>query len=391
MFAKRRLPSFSAILLFSRLSLFLKSLPSLAKQQLILFSTFLVFFLWYSNRKILLFSHAFEKQKNILVRFFMIKRGRYSRPFLHITAMAVLWIGVLLAPYLADTYPVFSSNANVLSAQTQVQAQSIVVDSDVFSTQESQKPRDKIITYTVQNGDTISSIAKKYGISEDSVRWENDLTSDNITVGDELAILPVTGIAHKVQKGESVYTIAKKYDTNPQAIVDFPFNDFANPETFTLVEGQIVIVPEGVKPEEQPTYVRPRPRQLATGPANVLASGFAWPSQGYLSQYYTWYHPGIDIAGDVGTPVVAATNGTVSEVYTGGWNGGYGIHVIIAGANSTTLYAHMSGVNVSVGDSVSAGKTTIGWIGLTGRTTGPHVHFEVRTAGGSVNPLSVLN
>lgn len=391
MFEKRRLPSFSGDLLFSRLLLILKNLSTLAKQQLGHFFQFLVFLLWYINRKILLFSLGFEKNKNVLVRFFMMKRGRYSRPFLHITAMAVLWIGVLLAPYLADTYPVFSSNANVLSAQTQAQAQSIVVDSDVFETEESVKPRDKVITYTVKNGDTISSIAKKYGISEDTIRWENDLTSDNITVGDELDILPVTGIAHKVQKGESVYTIAKKYDTNPQAIVDFPFNDFANPETFTLVEGQIVIVPEGVKPEEQPTYVRPR-RQLATGPVDILPSGFAWPSQGYLSQYYTWYHPGIDIAGDVGTPVVAATNGTVSEVYTSGWNGGYGVHVIISGANgSTTLYAHMSGVNVSVGDSVSAGKTTIGWIGLTGRTTGPHVHFEVRTAGGSINPLSVLN
>ncbi|MBI4079145.1 MAG: M23 family metallopeptidase, partial [Candidatus Levybacteria bacterium] len=161
--------------------------------------------------------------------------------------------------------------------------------------------------------------------------------------------------------------------------------------TFSLVEGQIVVVPDGVKPEEQPTYVRPR-RQLAAGPSEILASGFAWPASGYISQGYTWYHPGIDIAADYGTPIVAATNGTVSEVYSGGWNGGYGIYVTIAGANaSTTLYSHLSATNVNPGDTVTGGKTTIGWIGMTGRTTGPHVHFEVRTSGGSTNPLSVLN
>lgn len=389
---KRHLPSFSlSLLIANTLSLAKATLPAV-RQQLFLISKFILFFLWYSNKKLLIFSRIFEKQKNILVRLFMMKRGRYSRPFLHVTAMGVLWAGVMLAPYLADTYPVFSQNANVLSAQTvAAKEQSVVVDSDVFETEISQKPRDKVITYTVQNGDTISSIAKKYGISEDTIRWENDLASDNITVGDELAILPVTGIAHKVQNGESVYTIAKKYDTNPQGIVDFPFNDFANPETFSLVEGQIVVVPDGVKPEEQPTYVRPR-RQLAAGPSEILASGFAWPASGYISQGYTWYHPGIDIAADYGTPIVAATNGTVSEVYSGGWNGGYGIYVTIAGANaSTTLYSHLSATNVNPGDTVTGGKTTIGWIGMTGRTTGPHVHFEVRTSGGSTNPLSVLN
>lgn len=378
------------VLLLRQISDWVRALPDLSKQLASSFWKFLVFFAWYNQKKILLFSHVFEKNKNLLVRFFMVKRGRYSRPFLHITAMGVLWIGVFLAPYLADTYPVFSKPQNVLSAQTDAsEGDSIIVDSDVFETKESQKPRDKVVAYVVQKGDTLSTIAEKFGISEDTIRWENDLTSDDITVGDELRILPVTGILHKVVKGESVYTIAKKYDTNPQGIVDFPFNDFANPQTFTLVEGQMVVVPEGVKPEEQPTYVRPR--QLATGPIQVLPSGFAWPTVGSISQYYAWYHPGIDIATDVGTPIVAATNGTVSEVYTGGWNGGYGIYVVISGANgSTTLYAHMSGVNVSLGQEVLGGKTTIGWVGLTGRTTGAHLHFEVRTVAGSTNPLAVL-
>lgn len=320
----------------------------------------------------------------------MMKRGRYNRPFLHVAAMGVLILGVLVAPFLAETYPVFSKSANLANKVTFAQEQeSITVDSDVFQTKVSKKPRDKVVTYTVQKGDTISTIAKKYDISTDTIKWANNLPNDNLTIGDELQIPPVTGMMHKVESGETVYTIAKKYDTNPQGIVDFPFNDFANPQTFSLVVGQMLVVPDGIKPTEKP--VLPRQRYLATDVKQLAISGIMWPTRGVISQYFAWYHQGVDIASAVGTPIVAAQNGTVSEVYTSGWNGGYGVHIIVQGNNGqTTLYAHMSGVNVSVGDSVAAGSTLVGWIGMTGRTTGPHLHFEVRGANGYINPLAAL-
>jgi len=318
----------------------------------------------------------------------MMKRGRYNRAFLHIVAMSVLGIGVMLAPILAETYPIFAqqSGSNLAIGGSDSE-QSISVDTDVFQTKISQKPREKVTLYTVQKGDTVSTIAKKYNISADSLRWANNLTGDSIAVGDELKIPSVTGILHKVASGDTVYSIAKRYDTNAQAIVDFPYNDFANPQTFSLVVGEIVMVPDGVKPSEQPTYVRPQ-RFIAQGsPSAVAASGFAWPIRGPLSQGFSWYHQALDIESPVGTPVMAAESGTVAAVYVGGWHGGYGTHVIIAGASgNTTLYAHMSNVNVSSGDSVSAGATTVGWVGMTGRTTGPHLHFEVKGA----NPLSYL-
>jgi murein DD-endopeptidase MepM/ murein hydrolase activator NlpD len=199
----------------------------------------------------------------------------------------------------------------------------------------------------------------------------------------------VTGVAHKVVRGDTVYSIAKKYTANAQGIVDFPFNDFANPQTFSLVEGQILIVPEGVPPKETPRIVR---RQFfASGPVEVGATGFTWPARGSINQGYAWYHRGIDIGTDLGTPVVAAHSGRVSEVYTSGWHGGYGIHLLISGDNGyTTLYAHMSGVNVSPGQTVEAGRSIIGWVGLTGRTTGPHLHFEIRGASGFLNPLGLM-
>jgi len=302
--------------------------------------------------------------------------------------MVVLGIGVLLAPFLASTYPVLLSRA-ASNLDSPSQAQSIIVGEDVLKTDVSQKPRDKIITYTVERGDTISTIARKFGISEETVKWANDLTNDNITVGDDLKILPVTGISYKVVKGDTVFSISKRFDTDPQKIVDFPFNDFANPETFSLVEGQILIVPDGVKPSEQP-FIR-RQVFIAQGPVSVSSAGFTWPVHGVIGQFASWYHMAIDILSPTGTPIVAAQSGTVSKVILGTWDGGYGNNVYISdGAGTQTHYAHMSGANVSVGDSVVAGKTVVGWIGMTGRTTGPHIHFEVIKNGALVNPLPYL-
>jgi murein DD-endopeptidase MepM/ murein hydrolase activator NlpD len=349
------------------------------------------FFFFYLKRKIVVFSRSFERNKNVLVKFFLMKRGRYNRPFLHLTTMGVLGVGVLLAPFLADTYPIFSSNASTLLDIEKAGAaqQSIVVGENVFQTEISEKPRDKVIEYTVQKGDTISTVAQKFNISIETIKWSNNLSSDSLAIGDKLEILPVSGIAHKVTSGDTVYTIAKKYDTEAQKIVDFPFNEFANPETFSLIAGQILIVPDGVKPSE------PRPVQrrvyVASGPTTLSPGGFTWPLRGGISQFASWYHMALDITADVGTPIVAGQNGQVTKVSIGTWDGGYGTNVYVENADGfQTHYAHMSSVNVSAGQSVTAGKTVIGWVGMTGRTTGPHLHFEIIKNGVLVNPLGYL-
>ncbi len=372
----------------------LKKHPFLAKNPIdrfiIQFTQFTEFFSKYLKKKVVRSSVYFEKNKNILVKFFMMKRGRYNRPFLHISAMAVLGIGMAFSPIIAGTYPVFSQESQNPEGEAP-QKQSIIVGDNVFSTDISRKPRDKVITYTVQKGDTLSTIARKFGVSVETIQWENDLSGEGIAVGDELQILPVTGVSYKVTQGETIYTIAKKLDTEPQKIVDFPFNDFANPETFSLVAGQTLIVPDGVKPSEQSTYVRPRQAIIAQSPSAVSSAGFAWPVNGGVSQYPAWYHMALDITADVGTPIVAANTGTVSNVILGTWDGGYGNNVYIDSGNGyKTHYAHMSSVYVSPGQSVVAGKTVIGAVGLTGRTTGPHLHFEVIQNGVLVNPLGFL-
>jgi murein DD-endopeptidase MepM/ murein hydrolase activator NlpD len=353
------------------------------------FPDFLNAFYAYLKHRLVAASVIFENNKNILVKFFMMKRGRYSRPFLHFATMGVLTIGVIVAPFLANTYPVFSQNGDNSKISTP-SSQSIVVGENVF-TVASQKPREKAITYTVQRGDTLSTIAQKFGISDNTIKWANDLSGDSITVGDSLQILPVTGMSYKVQSGDTVYSIAKKLNTDAQKIVDFPFNDFANPETFSLVSGQLLMVPDGIKPSEQ-QYIRPQVF-LAQGPSSnsFSASGFTWPAHGMLSQGPTWYHMALDIAAPYGTPIVAAKSGVVIEANSGGWNWGYGTSVVIDhGGGYTSLYGHMEALNVSVGQNVIGGQTVIGWIGMTGRTTGPHVHFEIRQGGVTVNPLSFV-
>ncbi len=356
-----------------------------------LFIEFLAFLYSYFRHHLITIVVFFEGIKNILVHFFQMKRGRYTRPFLHFATIIVIGLGVMVTPLLADTFPLFAGSAQGLDKTPSPNSteQSVAVDTNVFSTQISSQLRNKIIDYTVEKGDTISSIAQKFGISEDTIRWENDLTDDSLTVGDSLKILPVSGIAYKVQSGDTVYTIAKKFATNPQKIVDFPFNDFANPETFSLVVGQILIVPDGVQPSAQGIYSAP---VYASVPefSGEVSGGWIWPIHGLLTQYFTLYHTGLDIAGPVGTPIYAAKSGVVDEASCG-WNYGYGCHVLLDnGGGYQTMYAHMvGGPTVGVGQSVSQGQL-IGYRGNTGNSTGPHTHFEIRIGGHVVNPLPYL-
>jgi murein DD-endopeptidase MepM/ murein hydrolase activator NlpD len=354
---------------------------------------FLSFFLYYLKKKIILFSIGFEKYKNRLVKFFIMKRGRYNRPFLHLATMVVMGIGVLFAPFLASTYPIFSSNASNLQLSASAEpAQSVLAGVEVFKTQQSTE-RDKTINYNVENGDTLSSIATKFGISGDTIRWANNLSeTDTLNVGEQLQILPVTGIQYKVQSGDTIYTIAKKFNVDPQKIADFPFNDYANPETFSLVDGQFLIVPDGVQPSAQPQYNSQQQQQqsqsyIATGPIPVSSGGWYWPVPGLITQYYVWYHQALDIAGSVGTPVIAAHSGTVSYISIGTWDTGYGTNLWIDDGDGTkTHYAHLSEIQVHVGQQVSGGQQ-IALRGDTGNSTGPHTHFEISVNGSLVNPL----
>lgn len=327
----------------------------------------------------------FEAGKGLFVAALYKQRGRLARRLIHSGMAGITALGVAIAPVIANEFPGRKVNPWEIATSSVL---STTAENPDTATLISDKVRDKSINYEVKEGDTVSSIAQKFGVSEETVRWQNDLLGDTIKVGSTLEILPVTGISHKVQKGDTVYSIAKKYDASAQAVVDFPFNAFSNDETFELAIGQTVIVPEGVKPSEQAQA--PRVRQITPDAGTVVASGvFVWPTQGIISQRFVWYHPGIDIANAAAPSVLAADAGTV---VTAGWpdNSGYGNRVIIDHGNgSRTLYGHLSRIFVVPGQRVNRGDP-IGQMGSTGRSTGTHLHFEVIQNGVHINPLSVL-
>lgn len=326
-----------------------------------------------------------EDRKGILVTALYKQRGKMARTLTHSGMATLAALGIMMAPVIAQEFP--GKNINPWEIQTS-QVLSATTESPEIDTLVSDKVRDKILNYEVQEGDTVASIAKKFGIDEDTIRWQNNLTKDRIKVGQTLEILPVTGMAHKVVKGDTVYSIAKKYDSDPQAIADFPFNSFSNDETFELAIGQLVIVPEGVKPAD--IIVSPRIRQITPNAGTVVASGqFVWPTAGTISQNYSWYHKGIDIANSAAPAILAADAG---RVIVAGWpdNTGYGNRVVIDHGNGyKTLYAHMQKIYVISGQTVKRGDA-IGQMGSTGRSTGTHLHFEVIQSGAHLGPLNFL-
>ena len=331
----------------------------------------------------------FETGKGIFVTALYRQRGKHSRRLVHSGMAALAGVGVMIAPVVAQEFP--GRSVDPWSVPTTSSVLSSATENPETSTVYSDKVRGEIIEYEVQQGDTLSTIAEKFNVSIDTIRWQNDLPSENsIKVGQNLEILPVTGISHSVKKGDTVYSIAKKYDVDPQVIVNYPFNTFTNDETFELAIGQSVIVPDGVKPAEIPWSPVARVKQTTPDAGSVVASGaFVWPASGQISQRFVWYHPGLDIANRAAPAVLAADSG---KVVVAGWPDGYGYgnRVIIDHGNGyKTLYAHLSQSYVVAGQSVSRGAS-IGKMGSTGRSTGIHLHFEVIRNGVNINPLSVL-
>lgn len=327
----------------------------------------------------------FEARKGVVVTALYRKRGKLSRTLTHSGMIVIVIVGAMMAPIIAQEFPGKNVNPwNITMAPTVLSAST---DDPSVDTQISSKVRDSIVNYQVLDGDTVSSIASKFGISADTIRWENGLTGDKIKVGQVLKILPVTGVAHTVAKGDTVYSIAKRYDADPQAIVDFPFNTFTDDETFELAIGQTVIVPDGIMPTG--ALATPRPRQMTPNAGAVTASGrFVWPTQGVITQYFSWYHPGIDIANPAEPLDVAADSGHV--IYAGWDSSGYGNMVLIDHGNGfKTRYGHLSQVMVISGQTVAKGQT-IGRMGNTGHSTGPHTHFEIYLNDVRVNPLNYL-
>lgn len=332
----------------------------------------------------------FEKGKDVVAGALYHKRGKYARPFLHSAMMALIFFGGTLGPKFVQS----SINAEEASRQESTGTGGAVLGESLnetgLVTLESDKPWNQVSEYTIKDGDTLSSVAAKFDVSIDSVKWANEKVDwKKIKAGDVVNIPPVTGIVYKVKAGDTIYSIAKKFETNAQGIVDFPLNTFADDETFALAAGQTLIVPDGVMPDA-PAPTLPRFANVLTPDAGAVSGSgsFVWPAYGRITQPFRWYHKGVDIANHDGGAILASDAGTV--IVSGWTNSGYGNHVIIDHGNGyKTLYAHMSSLSVVTGQRVARGAT-LGQMGSTGRSTGTHLHFEIRTGSGFADPLAYL-
>ena len=268
-----------------------------------------------------------------------------------------------------------------------------LVKPDLAATTKGRRPREGLVDYVVQAGDSASTIAAQFGISVNTILWENDLNAYSlIRPGNKLAILPTTGVSHKVTRGETLAAIASRYGVEANLILET--NKLASAAMLSI--GQKLIIPGGKK-----TYYASsasgrnvsgisvitdllKPENLKSIASNKLA----WPTVGArITQYFSWRHHAIDIANKIGTPIYATDAGVVEAA---GWGAGYGNQIVIDhGGGRKSRYGHMSKFYVKKGNTVDKGEV-IGLMGSTGYSTGPHLHFEYIINGVKYNPLNYL-
>ena len=255
------------------------------------------------------------------------------------------------------------------------------------------RTRNVIIEHAVDDGENIGSIARLYDLQTTTVLQANDLSARSlIRPGQKLVIPPVDGLIYTIKSGDTLNKISNTYKSDVDKILAMNGLDSAG----SLSIGQRLILPDGKVPPPPP-----QARQVITTnlgkvftpspAASSSSSRLLWPTSARrITQYFKYGHAGLDIAGPIGTPIYAADDGVV---VTSGWNsGGYGYMILIDHGNGIwTRYGHSSRLLVQKGDRVSRGDV-ISLMGSTGRSTGPHLHFEVLIGGiyNRVNPLDYI-
>ncbi len=257
-------------------------------------------------------------------------------------------------------------NGSPYFTKTQVLATSVGVSEN----------RESIISYKAEKEDTLQSVADMFNISTDTIRWANDLDNDRIKEGDEILILPVTGVIYYVERGDTIGSIARMHKAKADDIISFN-----NIDETKIIPGDRLIIPGGTLPPPPPppspsrTTTQRTPSQTPSPP--VASGNFINPVPGGMITQSTHHYNAVDIYNPCGRPIVAAASGRVTEVARGTWPAGN--FVKIDHGTVVILYAHMQSIYVTPGQHVSQGAQ-IGTVGNTGRTigrTGCHLHFDV--------------
>jgi murein DD-endopeptidase MepM/ murein hydrolase activator NlpD len=274
------------------------------------------------------------------------------------------------------------------------------------------RPRNQVETYTIQKGDTINAIAERFGVTPETIAWSNDRREVWVlSVGAQLYILPEDGVYHQAVGDATIAEIAAQYGvTNPTVVLESEYNNLRGlgPDSVPP-SGTRIVIPGGVaeainwSPGVQTvsggggsgggggdglvTFDPTSPGSCAPQVPGT-AGGWSNPLTYYtFMRGYTSFHPGVDLSAATGTPVAAANSGRV--IFAGRSNYGYGLAVVLSHGAFATLYGHLSAINVGCGNLVGSGQT-IGAVGSTGNSSGPHLHFEIHYGGVPTNPTEIL-
>ena len=242
-------------------------------------------------------------------------------------------------------------------------------------------------TYTLSAADTLWTIANYYGLTAESIAFANAITDPyHLQLGREIVIPPSDGALYTVADGDTVESVAERFKVAPAVIQDYN-RLWLEPQNFApgaQIFVQNAVLPTLPPPPQATTAVITRP---AISAPEAKAGGFlAWPVAGIITQYFWAGHTGVDIAAPYGTGLASSVNGVIDA---NGWVAVGGLHICVQTANLEECYYHLSAAYLPVGTPVTAGQI-VAAIGLTGVTTGPHVHWETKINGQFVNPLAVL-
>ncbi len=341
----------------------------------------------------------------------MIQRMRSHRTPAHVwlsSRIRVLCAGALVISFFTPTY--VPESATLPESDVEFNSRGFLLAEEGFlmktsslTVQGTRSAYSQGIIHTVEPNESIASIAKSASLQPDTIRWANGLTAkDTVKPGQQLLILPVDGVVHKVKRGQNLQTIADLYGVSAPTVAGQ--NKI---QGGYLLAGQELIIPGGKPIVEtpkpvvavKPTKVTPTTPSTATVPPEAKNYTIE-PSYGvlqvpcdcYYTQYYTGVHFGVDMQHRGGSPVFATEAGTVIRA-DNGWNGGYGNVIEIDHGNGlVSLYAHNKTLYVKKGDTVTRGQP-ISFMGNTGRVHGPtgiHLHLEIRLNGVKKNPMLYL-
>lgn len=240
--------------------------------------------------------------------------------------------------------------------------------------------------YEIQRGDSVEKLARRFGITTESILFNNFEIGDPdfLEPGAQLTIPTQDGVVYTVRLGDTLFAIAENYASDVEDILAFEGNQLSSPDQ--LVEGATILLVGG-----SASIVF----GFGSGGAVTAIPSFRWPLGGILTDFYgtprgnrRGFHAGIDLSAPTGTFVGSSAPGIVVQA---GWDGAYGNSVLVDhGGGVLTRYAHMSHIDVFLGEAVEPGSL-IGFVGSSGYSTGPHLHFEIIMGGVPQDPLVWLN